>query len=483
MSTPKKYGEPRVVLGSRAVKKIVRETGLLGRGAAGATAEDRKALENLVRHVAVEVNPFLPEGQRIELPGKTFNEISVELDKLGKVAKSTEDAAAKATAAIQGVDDRISRMSAARRGAYDVANRLGQPSAHGDPSGFGVLEEGDESRAAFRSARMDIEFDPLGHPVPSGTVKGPAKIVNIGDQLRESSFMEGQDARFREAMRLEKGVAAPLTRSGVPGPAVTRVTPHVRSLLESGLTPGQVETRMTDAIQQAVGGGDAEKARTLGEVLKEYKIRLSGEGTLTSRIGAEASAMEAGAEYAVPKFMRAGPGAAAAGGEYAGLTGGFTAEQAAAASTKVVGKVAKGLGTVGKLAGGAAGAAAFLLAEGLMDKEQGEYHSEDFLSRAFGSGGDREAAQRAFGQQHREHEARMTLERLQGDMAANTVRLATMRPELYNQLLYKRMLPRGVTPIGGNPDDGFLNQVTLAMSMGKFDRGMSAEEEFAASRR
>ena len=51
-------------------------------------------------------------------------------------------------------------------------------------------------------------------------------------------------------------------------------------------------------------------------------------------------------------------------------------------------------------------------------------------------------------------------------MTANTVRLATMRPDLYNQLLYNRMLPRGVVPIGGNPDEGFLQQVTMAMSMG-----------------
>lgn len=84
----------------------------------------------------------------------------------------------------------------------------------------------------------------------------------------------------------------------------------------------------------------------------------------------------------------------------------------------------------------------------------------------------------AYAQRQTFLDQKMRVERLQRDMAANQARLAQMRPDLYNQMLYGRMLPRGAVPIGGTPDDAFLKQVALAMSSGAFQAEPSAEQQF-----
>lgn len=61
---------------------------------------------------------------------------------------------------------------------------------------------------------------------------------------------------------------------------------------------------------------------------------------------------------------------------------------------------------------------------------------------------------------------RMRMERLQESTNDNLARLAALRPDLYNQALYRRKFPRGAIPIGGQPDDSFVRSIGMAMAMG-----------------
>lgn len=176
-------------------------------------------------------------------------------------------------------------------------------------------------------------------------------------------------------------------------------------------------------------------------------------------------------------------------GSIGGTGAGVEAAETAAARSALseagyAGKAAGAASRAGSLikgvVGGAVAGAALLGADLLAEKEQGEYHSEDFLSRALGGGASREAVGAAFQDRNQAAAIGMRVERLRADMAGNAVRLASLRPDMYNQLVYGRLLPKGAIPIGGQPDDQFLQQITLAMSTGAMDRPMSAEQAYQA---
>jgi hypothetical protein len=72
------------------------------------------------------------------------------------------------------------------------------------------------------------------------------------------------------------------------------------------------------------------------------------------------------------------------------------------------------------------------------------------------------------------------VERLTADTNVNIARLAKESPHLYNEMLYRRRLPRGAIPIGGNPDDQFVRQVGTMMAQGAFRPASSANDELQA---
>ena len=73
----------------------------------------------------------------------------------------------------------------------------------------------------------------------------------------------------------------------------------------------------------------------------------------------------------------------------------------------------------------------------------------------------------------------MRAERLQRDMARNVQVLASVDPDLYNQLVAGRRLPRGTTVIGGGQSSEALSQVALMMSRGAFSPGPTVEEQLS----
>lgn len=428
----------------------------------GDAPEPVRALHSLVQQVEGVVNPALP-GKEIAVGGKTYLELAHEFVGVKGEAAKNAKAFLEARGLQQSVGPAVEQMEEARRSMHGAVlqSHAKAPSTTPTTSG-GVDPFPGEQALSFRGPP---EFDPLGNLAAPGTVKG--KIINISDNLRASTAAETLDMEASRINALRKGVQVPLTRNASLGRAVTPVTEDVRKLLNSGLGRAEIEERLINAIEVA---GQKESASTvfhLQDVLKEFKSRIGERAGVGEQIAGNAAA--AGAESEATAGLR---GLAAQEAGVAGIAG-----EAAGGVAKAGGMGLKGL------VGGAVGVAALTAADMLLAKEQGEYHSESFLSRAFGQGTDNEAVRGGFAQRDMEHEARMRIERLQSDMASNTVRLATMRPELYNQLLYNRLLPRGVTPIGGNPDDGFLNQVTLAMSMGKFNPPMSAEQDYASSMR
>lgn len=58
--------------------------------------------------------------------------------------------------------------------------------------------------------------------------------------------------------------------------------------------------------------------------------------------------------------------------------------------------------------------------------------------------------------------------RLERDMAENAARLASVAPDVYNRVLAGRMLPRGASVFGGQPDTALLDELTYGMSTGRF---------------
>jgi hypothetical protein len=70
----------------------------------------------------------------------------------------------------------------------------------------------------------------------------------------------------------------------------------------------------------------------------------------------------------------------------------------------------------------------------------------------------------------------MKVERLRRTMAENMARLASSSPHLYNQLLAGRRLPEDAEVIGGASSTDVLEEVAMAMSMGKFGTAPSGLE-------
>lgn len=62
----------------------------------------------------------------------------------------------------------------------------------------------------------------------------------------------------------------------------------------------------------------------------------------------------------------------------------------------------------------------------------------------------------------------MKARRLQSAMADNMMRLASVNPQLYNQLLMGRTLPQGAVVIGGGQKSDFLESVAYQMATGAF---------------
>jgi len=59
-------------------------------------------------------------------------------------------------------------------------------------------------------------------------------------------------------------------------------------------------------------------------------------------------------------------------------------------------------------------------------------------------------------------------QRLERDMAGNAARLAAVAPDLYNQVLAGRRLPRGAVVLGGQPRTDLLEEVAMRMSDNAF---------------
>lgn len=333
---------------------------------------------------------------------------------------------------------------------------------------------------------------PLAAKNASFMEKGAAAVGQVQDELRKMDTASG---------RLSEALGATRDAYNV-GQNPTNVDPHPLGALEEG----EIERQAFRAARIEMGPlGEVVPAGTVkgpSKAVSDVADRLLGSGHGRAKIEEylqeKIDAGGAGWQEVRDEFRRRIGDRVRMGTDAAGRAAGVEATAAEAeamaglrglaAQEAGVGAVAGAVSKVGKLGSFARGVAgigvplvAGLVAESVINKEQEEYHPESFLSRTFGEGSEREAVALGFKERQRNLEARMQLERLQGDMAANTMRLATMRPDIYNQLLYKRLLPRGVTPIGGNPDDGFLNQVTLAMSSGAFTPRPSAEQEYADS--
>lgn len=77
-----------------------------------------------------------------------------------------------------------------------------------------------------------------------------------------------------------------------------------------------------------------------------------------------------------------------------------------------------------------------------------------------------EAIKGAFRERAAIVEERLRQQRMMRLKMENVQRLASLRPDLYNQLVAGRPLPRDAVVVGGVPDNGMLDRVATMMAQG-----------------
>lgn len=73
----------------------------------------------------------------------------------------------------------------------------------------------------------------------------------------------------------------------------------------------------------------------------------------------------------------------------------------------------------------------------------------------------------------------MRAEQLEQLMGVNTARLAATMPDVYNQVLAGRTLPRGAVVLGGGQNPDRLQALAMAMSMGSIKGPQSVTDQYS----
>lgn len=339
----------------------------------------------------------------------------------------------------------------------------------------------------LRDSKMDILRGP---EAPYTAPKSRAKIINISDQIREDSWAErrlrmsadavdAQFARDFENLKLEEGVRTPLSIdiNALHDKPVTETNRFKRTL---------ADIRARAKLQQLRDAERASLEESAQVIRSEVQQRFDEFGhRVPLTIDADAVTRQANRRAHNrwrDQHLGTGEhdvdiaGAARMEAQATGQIPDRTPETMRRRGfQKVLGAVKDEVSTpLGMVATGATAAAlAPSVASWLHDPRE----KTGVLDELMGSS-EQKAVADAFRDRESILTAKMKVERLQQGMAANAARIASIRPDLYNQILYKRQLPRGAVPIGGSPDNAFLNQITLAMASGSLEPPATAEQQF-----